>query len=95
VKFDVSVKRDLAAAEPVDELYIGGCKCGARWKGEAIAHCAVCHLTFTTVNNFDYHTRGGGRCRTEAELRAKGYEPNNAGHWRKPMPEDQRPAGWS
>ena len=79
-----------------EELALGPqrCKCGARWQGEAIAHCAVCHLTFTTVGNFDYHLYRE-RCRTEAELRDKGYEPNDAGHWRKPIPEDKRPAGWS
>ena len=94
MSFNVRLTKDITPTEPVDELYVGGCKCGARWKGEAIAHCAVCHLTFTTVGNFDYHLFKS-RCRTESELRAKGYEPNDAGHWRKPIPEDKRPAGWS
>jgi hypothetical protein len=66
------------------------CRCGATWRGFSIAHCAVCHLTFTTVGNFDHHLFRDG-CRTEAELRDKGYEPNAAGHWRKPMPEGRMP----
>ena len=37
------------------------CKCGARWTGLRVAHCSVCHRTFTTVANFDRHRRGG-RC---------------------------------
>lgn len=74
------------------------CRCHARWEGANIAHCATtsCHLTFTTVANFDAHLDNkAGRCRTEAELRELGYEPNERGQWRKPLPEDQRPAGWS
>jgi hypothetical protein len=72
------------------------CRCGASWTGLGIAHCAVCHLTFTTVSNFDAHLDNkAGRCRIPAELREKGYEPNPAGQWRKPIPVDQRPAGWS
>jgi hypothetical protein len=74
------------------ELRLGprSCDCGARWQGESIAHCATCHLTFTAVGNFDYH-RYRGQCRTAVELRAKGYEPNEEEHWRKPMPEGRKP----
>jgi hypothetical protein len=79
----------------VDELYVGKCRCGTRWQGEAIAHCGSCHLTFTTVGNFDAHLDGRRNpvpgCRTEAEMRERGYEPNAAGHWRKPMPEGKTP----
>lgn len=92
MSFDVRLSRATDPTEPIDELYVGACRCGARWQGEAIAHCAVCHLTFTTVANFDFHLYKG-RCRTEAELRDKGYEPNDAGHWRKPMPEGHNPWG--
>jgi hypothetical protein len=91
MSFDVRLNKDITPAEPADVLYVGACSgCETRWQGEAIAHCAVCHLTFTTVGNFDYHLFRNG-CRTQAELRDKGYEPNEAGHWRKPMPEGQTP----
>jgi hypothetical protein len=65
--------------------YRGMCRCGATWTGERTCHCSACHLTFTSVGPFDAHRRG--RCLSEAELRAKGYEPNEHGHWRKPAPE--------
>lgn len=73
----------------------GMCRCGATWTGGKTCHCATCHLTFTTVANFDAHlgtSRAGSgvagpRCRTEAELRERGYEPNAHGYWRKPAPE--------
>jgi hypothetical protein len=56
----------------------------------ALAECATCGLTFTSVGGFDYH-RHKGTCRTADELRAKGYQPNDRGQWRKPMPEGQTP----
>lgn len=68
----------------------GMCRCGARWGGERLCHCAVCHLTFTSEGPFDAHRTGpmsARHCLSEAELRAKGYEPNSRGHWRKPAPE--------
>lgn len=64
----------------------GMCRCGATWTGGKICHCATCHLTFTSVNGFDGHRRNG-HCLSESDLRAKGYEPNDRGHWRKPAPE--------
>lgn len=80
-------------AEDVDNI-IGTCRCGARWTGERVCHCGVCHLTFTSVGPFDFHqtiTRKRVRCMSEQQLRAKGYEPNDNGHWRKPRPEDTIP----
>ena len=75
-----------------DEI-IGACSCGARWSGEAIAHCATCHLTFGSVSGFDDHRdrRGDGRCRKPDELRTRGLEPNDAGHWRRPRPPETLP----
>lgn len=38
------------------------CRCGARWVGDAVAHCAgSCHVSFTTAGNFARHRRDG-RC---------------------------------
>lgn len=31
------------------------CTCGAVWTGLSMAHCSVCHQTFSTVDNFDIH----------------------------------------
>lgn len=61
--------------------------CGADWNGHAICHCTRCHLTFTSIGPFDAH-HVGGRCLTVAELRSKGLQPNDEGHWRKPAPAD-------
>ena len=80
------LNRDIEAAEQIEDVPVGACKCGKRWNGDNIAHCATCHLTFTAVGGFDFH-RFHGQCRTEEELRGKGYEPNSDGHWRKPMTE--------
>jgi hypothetical protein len=63
--------------------------CGTEWQGFRICHCATCHLTFTAVGGFDAH-RAHGRCANPDQLRAKGYEPNDAGHWRIPAPEGTR-----
>lgn len=46
------------------------CKCGARWTGAKMAHCGSCHLTFSTVSNFDRHRAGTverRRCLTPTE----------------------------
>lgn len=85
-----------------DGVTRGHCpQCDARWTGDDVCHCAACHMTFTTLRGFDAHRTGSfepmrRRCRTENQLRAKGYEPNESNHWRKPMAEDQRAAlGWT
>lgn len=72
------------------DLYKGACRCGARWQGELISHCASCHLTFTSVTGFDDHRTGSHAldtrvCRSEAEMRSRGYQPNDAGQWRQPL----------
>ena len=36
--------------------------CGARWTGTRPAHCAACHVTFSSDAAFDAHRRGGGVC---------------------------------
>jgi hypothetical protein len=54
--------------------------------------CSGCNLCFTSTSSFDSHRIGTGaarRCLTESELRAKHYEPNTQGLWRKPMTDDQ------
>lgn len=92
MKFDLRVSPNIVPDVPEsDDVIVGSCNCGVRWTGGAICHCASCHLTFTAVGGFDVH-RVNGKCRTESELRDKGYEPNENGHWRKPMKE--LPQGW-
>ena len=64
-------------------------KCGVQWVGRSLCHCTVCHLTFTSIGPFDDHRTGSHthdtrRCRTQEEIRARGYEPNHLGYWRKP-----------
>lgn len=64
--------------------------CDARWNANTgLTHCANCHATFGSLSGFDAHRDGPierRRCRTEAEMREKGYEPNPRGVWRRPMP---------
>ena len=56
--------------------------------------CAACGLLFTNTSSFDQHRAGsyasGRHCKSEAELRANGFEPNERGHWRKALTEEQR-----
>jgi hypothetical protein len=90
--------RETIAADaeaPLDDDFGRGrghcATCGAEWDGFKICHCSLCHLTFTAVGGFDFHRTGPAadrRCRTQAELTEKGYEPNSHGQWRKPAPAD-------
>jgi hypothetical protein len=48
--------------------------------------CRVCCLYFRSVSGFDAH-RVSGRCLTQDELRARGYEPSQDGYWRIPARE--------
>lgn len=32
--------------------------CGDQWTGLAMAHCTVCHHTFSVARNFDAHLKG-------------------------------------
>ena len=56
----------------------------------AQSECAACGLLFKSVGGFESHRvgeHGWGntrRCLTESELRAKGFEPNEKGFWRRP-----------
>jgi hypothetical protein len=78
--------------EPLGDTRItGSCGCGARWEGENVCHCPTCHLSLMSVTGFDLHRFGPvgtTRCLTEVELRDKGFEPNDRGIWRRPMPAD-------
>jgi hypothetical protein len=42
------------------------CRCGKRWGGFDTAHCASCHLTFSTSKNFEKH-RVDGKCLDPAQ----------------------------
>lgn len=35
------------------------CSCGAGWRSRRAAHCAACHLTFSSDSAFDAHRRAG------------------------------------
>lgn len=59
-------------------------------EGGCWAKCAACGITFTSVTGFDDHRYGSHehdtrRCRTPEQMQERGYEPNDAGHWRKPL----------
>lgn len=58
------------------------------------SQCAACGLLFTSSSSFDKHRTGsyaaGRRCKTTNELRAIGFEPNERGHWRKALTDEQR-----
>lgn len=76
-----------------DKTVIGYCGCGAKWAGENLCHCSLCHMTFMSVGGFDKHRIGpvdNAHCRTPDELREAGLEPNEAGHWRRPMSDEAR-----
>lgn len=77
-----------------DKTVVGYCGCGAKWAGENLCHCSLCHLTFMSVNGFDRHRTGPvdeARCRTADELQGIGMEPNESGYWRKPRPAETLP----
>lgn len=77
-----------------DKSITGSCRCGARWAGENLCHCSLCHLTFMSVTGFDKHRTGpvnDTRCRTPQELSDLGLEPNESGHWRRPRPIESLP----
>lgn len=51
--------------------------------------CNACGLLFKSAASFDKHRTGdytSRRCLTETELRAKGFEPNAKGFWRRLAP---------
>lgn len=53
----------------------GGCP--ARWGAFGAAHCAACHVTFSTAGNFDRH-RASFECREPASV---GLVLNERGSW--------------
>lgn len=72
----------------------GSCGCGARWFGQRLEHCTVCHRTFSGTTTGDAHRvgpywpEGLRRCLTDDELTARGLwldagiwhgRPNRAG----------------
>jgi hypothetical protein len=59
------------------------------------SRCPACGLLFTSSHAFGKHRVGAyaplnkpdtRRCLTEAELRERGWSPNECGFWRKPAP---------
>lgn len=78
------------------------CRCGEAFIGERLSHCPSCHITFTSLGGFDDHRTGQHgvlkgarrrRCRTQSELRERGYQPNAHGYWRIPRPPGTLPKG--
>jgi hypothetical protein len=72
-----------------------GCRCGTRWTGLNICHCAAtgCHRTFTGITAFDKH-RGGtkrgekaGECSDPLNV---GLVLNDRGQWANPGDERVR-----
>ncbi len=57
-----------------------------------ISQCGACGLVFVSMKAFDAHragpyTRGGRRCLTQQEMRARGMAQDGKGRW---MPPDSR-----
>lgn len=72
----------------MSEKPFGANCCDARWGGFNTAHCASCHVTFSTVGNFDRHRRGG-ECLdplslTDREGRPQPMVKNRHGYWGQP-----------
>jgi hypothetical protein len=68
-----------------------GCsRCPSTWTGSNIAHCSVCHRTFSAVSTFDRHRTGNvgtRRCLPPEEV---GLLPNAHGVYRTPSgPADE------
>jgi hypothetical protein len=74
-----------------------GCRCGERWSGLNIAHCAAsgCHRTFTGVTAFDKHRAGNkrgakrGECSNPYDV---GLVQSDKGHWGFPY-DNRHPEG--
>lgn len=75
------------------------CKsCAKTWTGLRIAHCALCHQTFTTPANFDRHRAGrkthgvklaAGECHAGDVC---GLVLNDRGQWAMPGRETEAEA---
>lgn len=48
--------------------YPGSCRCGRRWDSPTVAHCSLCHVQFSTVQNFDAHQPSRRGCEDPATL---------------------------
>lgn len=66
-------------------------KCVRVWNGLAVAHCTICHESFSAVSSFDKHRSGSkdgefsqGEC-SDPSLR--GLVRNRHGYWG--MPSDR------
>jgi hypothetical protein len=70
---------ELKTDRPAEDLP-HGCRCGARWSGLRVAHCSVCHVSFSGVNTFDRH-RKDGACRTPAEMGMRPLEGRTSEVW--------------
>lgn len=66
------------------------CSCGNTWTGQRSAHCARCHVTFSTVANFDRHIIGTGPTATHKLPTDVGLTLNRGGYWSAPMSARQR-----
>lgn len=53
-----------------DRRQINTHSCGSRWTGHQKAHCAGCHLTFSSDSAFDTHRRGM-RCNDPSTMKRK------------------------
>lgn len=76
---------------PTKEKIPSGGTCGgcdAHWYGLVQAHCALCHRTFTTPNNFDRHRAGSPKLKLKPgechDPRRVGLVLNKRGHWSQP-----------
>lgn len=67
--------------------WIGCGGCDSRWTGLIAAHCARCHLSFTSVSAFDTHRRDG-KCLDPATTFTRNGEPAF-------VPADRDWPGWS
>jgi hypothetical protein len=66
-----------------------GCRCGVRWHGYNICHCAAtaCHRTFTGITAFDKHRAGSKRGEKAGECSDPlnvGLVLNDRGQWSLP-----------
>ena len=45
----------------------GKCRCGRAWTASRLAHCSICHESFSVVSAFDAHRRRG-KCLDPADV---------------------------
>jgi hypothetical protein len=64
--------------------------CDQTWTALGAAHCAACHITFSTSANFDRH-RLSFECRRPAD---SGLVLNERGSWGQPGSEDADSRLW-